>query len=312
MSIDRTTIVKGPAIVTFDSEVMYVKDAITLNYKLDTFEIPVSTHGSVDQRISNVPVEISFTPVGKWDALSQLFPHTTPAPGDSIFGATDKNLTIQTKAGVLITCKAAAVTKMPDIISSTTKTLLGQVTFTCIGVNNTAWTDAAKRLLVASNAWSDTSFSPADVLTQTYAIAWGSASPWSTIKTMDGVTISFGLKTSPIETDEDGLVDMCVDDVSVSAKLTPVGVSETQLVDLLKGQGTGAVRGASLATINSNALNISGTGVYVRIYAAVPKETPMAFERAKNRAGSITFEGVRTVATGVLQPLFYVGAAAPT
>lgn len=307
--MDRTTIVKGPAIITYNSVTFYSKDSITFKPDVKTYEIQSGVHGKVDERIDDVTMEITFTPVGNPTAFTTLWPYQNPVTGSSIFGATDKNLVIQTLAGQSITIKNAAVTKMPDIILSSTKTIMGSMTFSAIGQNNLAWTDAAKRMSVAATSFSDASFAPSGIITQAYTVAWGSASPWNAIATEDGVTISSTLKTSAIKTDTDGVVDLILDSVDVTARMIPVGVSETQLVTLLKCQGAGIVRGGSLGALNTGALVVTGTGVVARIASASPRSTPMTFDRSKNRAGEIEFVANRTFSAGVAQALFSIAAA---
>jgi hypothetical protein len=162
--IDRTSIVVGPGIVTFDSVTYYCKTEIVLTPKLGTFDLVSSMHGKYDIRLKDIIFDVTFTPVGKWAGLASLFPDGTPSIGSSLLGATDKNVVIQTLAGQQITCKAGFVSKIADCYFSSIKTLFGSVTLTCIGANNTAWTDAAKRAAVAAQAFADTSFSPADVV----------------------------------------------------------------------------------------------------------------------------------------------------
>lgn len=312
MAIDRTTIIRGPATVTFDSQVMYTEDDIILRPILSRFDVGTSAYGKVDERLDDIIYEVTFTPVGKWGYATKLCPHTTPSIGSSIIGATDKNLTINTLAGRLITLNAAAVSKMPDIRFSSSKPLWGPVTFTAVGKNTTAWTDAAKRISDASAAFADTSFAPADIVTQAYTVAWGSAIPFATLQTEDGVTVSFEMSTQPVKTDLDGTVDMTLEDVQVIVRMIPVGLSETHILTLLKTQGTGVTRGASLGVLNGEILNISGTGVYFRLYEAVPVEAPFRFGRTALRTGEIAFMGAATFTTGARTPLFYLGTAAPT
>jgi len=310
MTIQRSTIIRGPAIVKFDGAVFYTEGDITATPDIETFEIPTSVFGKVDERVSNILIDIEFTPAGEWANLAKMFPHASPSIGDSIFGATDKNLVIHTKAGKELTYKAAALTQMPSIILSTTKTLLGPMKFTCIGADNEAWSAAAHRVAIADLAFSDTSFDPANILTQPYAVAWGSTPPWDAIETEEGITIETDMQLEPVPTDSFGTVDMTLAGLSVSARFKPVGVNEQQITDLMKIQGTGAARGSSL-NANSNDLNIIGTGVYVRIYKASPNGGGLAFGNATLRAGELEFVATRSFTAGAADPLFYVGTGAP-
>lgn len=311
MNIDRSNIVRGPAIVTFDSVVMYTEEDIVLSPGISTFPVETSMFGNVGDRLNDIVTEITFKPAGIWAYRSVLLPYTTPAIGDSIFGAADKDITIQTEAGQLLTWKAAAVTQMPDLYLSTTKQLFGQVTFTCIGALATAWDDAAKRGTVAANAFADTSFDPTDILTQEYTLAWGVATPWDDIETEDGATVSFNVNVEPVMSDRDGTIDMTLQSVEAMVRLVPLGISESQLLSLLKIQGSNVKRGADMATINSNAFNASGTGVYVRLYDATPNEGPFRFGRSTLRAGEVAFKAQQGLSSGSQDALFYIGTEAP-
>jgi len=309
MSLDRSTIIRGPAIVTYNSVTFYSAGDITANILAETFDVNVDMYGKVDERWSNAPVEISFTPT-QWDSLSVLFPHTTPAIGSSLYGATDKDLVIQTLAGKKLTFRAAAITQMPTITLSTVAPLLGAVTFVAIGTNDEAWTGTSHRLLVETEAFADTSFDETKLYTQAYTVAWGAVDPWDDIQSSDGVVINLNMNITDHNVDSEGLVDKTLGGVDASAALTPVGVDESDVVDLLQVQGASAGRGVSLNG-NSNDLNISATGVYVRIYNAAPKEGPLQFGSVTLRAGQLGFIATRSWTGGTIDPLFYVGTTAP-
>jgi len=312
MSSNRTTIIRGPAIVTYDSVVMYTEGDITFRLVLTRADINVSAFSKVDERLDDITTEVSFTPAGVWAYRTVLLPHTTPSIGSSIIGATDKDLVIHTLAGKTITVRACAITSMPQVNFGTTQQLWGAVTFTGVGTNTTAWSHASKRVLDATATFSDTSFDPTAILTQPYTVAWGASSPWNAITTEDGVRVSFELDAQPVKVDSEGTVDMTLENVQVIARMKPVGVSEADVIALLKAQDTGAARGVSLQSHNSAVLNISGTGVYFRIYKAAPVEGPLAFGRTTLRAGELAFIGTAEFATGARQPLYYHGTAAPT
>ncbi len=312
MAFDRTTLIHGPAIITYDSQVMYTAGDIKVTPKLMTVDQKMSAFGRVGYRLDDIAVEITFTPIGKWAYYAKLLPHTTPVPGTSLAGATDKNVTIQTIAGVLETWNTGFVSKMPSATFSATKPIWGAVTMTCIGKNNTAWTDAAKRSVIASNAFADTSFAIADEVRQAYTIAWGSSAPWTTINTVDGITIEGSMSPKAVQLDSEGTMDYRMGEEGVEwvAKCTPAGVTETQLNDLLKTQGTGVSRGA-LMSGNAQILNISGTGVYVRMYLAFPRIGNLSHNAGANRIGDLEFVAHPGVATGAQSALIYFGTAAP-
>ena len=309
MTLLRSSIVIGPGIVTFDNQVFYSADNIVATPTLDTFKIPSSMFGDVDERLNNILWQLTFTPAGQWKAghLPVLWPYTNPTIGASVFGATDKNVVVQSLAGQQMTFKAGAIVGMPDIILSAGKTAIGQVSMECIGTDNTAWSDTAKRAALAAVAFTDTSFAPSDIKTAAFTAAWGAVSPWDDFQTKDGWVISFDVGLTDITTDTDGLVDKRIANVGVLAKCIPVGISETQLLTLLKMQGAGIARGVSLSG-NANDLVIDGGALNpkVTVNQSSPKEGPFHWGQDVDRTGEIGFVATQEFVTGARQALFAV------
>jgi hypothetical protein len=311
--MDRANIINGPAIITFKGASFYTAGDIELNPGISYGEINTAMHGKVDSFIDDIVAEITFTPAGQWIAehLAVLFPYATPVIGSSIFGSTDSDVTIQTLAGQLITWKAGAITKMPDLILSAVKPALGAVTIACIGENATAWSDEAKRAVVAATAFSDASFDPADIKMAAYVAAiTGASAPWDAIQTQEGWTISFDVKAEPVKTDALGTVDMRIGGVTASAKCIPVGISEAQLLAKLPLQGAGIARGTRLSTLGAD-LTITGPNVgdpIVVLKNAVMTTGQLKFGSTALRIGEIAFECAVTFTTGVRNALFTVGS----
>lgn len=308
MPIARTSIIRGPAVVQFDSASFFSKGDIELELGLETFDVETSAHGKVDERVVERVTKVRFTPAGEFENLGVLWPYGAAVIGSSIFGATDKPLVIQTLAGKQLTFAAAAVTKMPSLILSATKTLLGDVEFTCLGTDNEAWTETDNLVAIASVAYADTTFAPASIITQPYAAAWGASSPWDAIKTFDGWTVDFDAGFEPVRTDTDGIIDMTFSALSVGASCQPVGITEQQMIDALKVQGAGNARGRSMQA-NSNDLVITGTGVVVTVKKAQFKTGPMSFGPRSPRVGTVQWIATRPFSSGAAGALFTVATS---
>jgi len=312
MPIDRTTLITGPAIITYNGQSFYTEGDIELSPGISYGEINTSMHGKVDSYIDDIVAEISFTPAGQWIAghLSVLWPYTNPIIGSSIFGATDKNVVIQTLAGQQLTWKAGAITAMPDIILSATKTPIGAVTLTCIGANDTAWTDTAKRAVIEAQAFSDTSFDPSQIKMAAYSAALtGASAPWDDIQTEEGWTISFDLSTESRMTDAQGTVEMTLGGVVATAKCVPVGISESELMDALPLQGAGIQRGTRLSGLGAD-LTIQGPTAgdpIVVLKNATLTTGSLVFGQTALRTGEIAFESAVTFTNGARNALFTVG-----
>ena len=309
MTISRTSIVKGPAFVSFNSVVFFTEGDIQLDPILETFQLNSSLHGgNQDQYLNDILLKVSFSPEGFWAYRSVLCPYHTPTLGQEIFGTTDKDVVIQTLAGKQLTLKAGAVTKMPDINLSAGKALWGgSVELTCIGTNNTAWSNASKRMAITDNAFSESTYATDSKLIVPYTAAWGSSTPWDDIVcNEDGWTVSFELNVVPDKTDTEGTIGMSLESCKVMAKCTPKGIDEDDLLTLLNIQGTGVARGAKLSA-NKEDLIIQGASTddpKVTIFNATPKTAGFRFGTTTLRIGEVGFEGLAHISAGANAQLF--------
>lgn len=308
-SINRSSIISGPAIVQFGGQTFWSKGDVKVDITNDLFEILTSTFGPVDERASDRRVVVSFEPSGAFTSgvAAVLWPYAGTAVGTSLFGSSDSALVVHGRDGRKITVHAAAVTKMPSIFASVSRTMIGEVTFTGLLKNNTDPTNAAAYLTEASVAYpGDTGFAVSDILTKAYSSVWGASSPWSSFSTEAGWTIDFDLSLAEQKVDGLGTVDMTLASLKVSAKSIPVGPTAADI--LAKVNGTGGL-GASIAT--SDNLNISATGVYLRLYRAALQESGLIFGSEAKRVKESTWIATRGVTSGTADPLFFVGTAAP-
>ena len=318
MPISRTdtSIIRGPAIITYNGVTLYAKDDIKVVTDLGLFDIPASGYGAIDNRMKQVLTEITFTPHGEVSSgiLGVLFPHTSAITGASAMPAADKDLVIHPYNGKeKCTYKNAFVSKMPDLSLGATKTAFGQVTFTAIGTNNAAWSVAEHFAAVADAAFSDTGLAATGVKTVPYTAALGTlGAPWNSIKTKSGWNISFDVGVEPDEEDSVGIYDHFYNgQAKISAKCNPIGITVANLHGLMATfQGSGAARGAS-ATGNKASLVISGG-------SGAPTVTlnGMILSRAPHRYGTgdrveeLDLMSVRGVTLGALDALFTIGMVA--
>jgi hypothetical protein len=309
MAISRTSILRGPAIVTFNSQSFYSKGDITLDLGVETFDVEASAYGKVDERVIERVARVRFQPAGEWEALTTLWPYGATTVGASIFTGTDRPLVIHTLDGTTLTFKAAAVTRMPEITLAANATMIGEVELTCIGQDNQAWTVADNLVATASAAFSDANFSIPAILTQPYTAAWGS-SPWNSFQTFDGFRIGFDLQLSPLTTDADGLVDMMFSRLAVTARCRPLGITEAQLITALKLQGTGNARGRSLQA-NSADLVLTGvvsTGAIITLNSAQMKMGGLQAGPTTPRIGEVEFVATREFSGGSPVAIFTLAA----
>lgn len=296
MSILRGSIIKGPAAVTLGGQVFRTKGDVQVSMGLDTFDIESSEFGAIDQRRNNVTIECTFTPVGVVNSgiLSVLWPHLSKAYGASLFPATDSTCTIApVGGGVQLVLSSAAVTKMPQIIVSATKTSIGQVTVTGILANNTEWSDAAARYTATTiSAPTLSAIDVASIPTSPARVTWGEV--FADLATGEGVTIDFDMQTANEETDEDGLVDITLTSLAAQATFSPIGAGESDLLDALGLQGEGVLRGTSTTGGDLTIAARDVGGLQVVIPNAKLASLPLAYGPSSRRVGDITLRGFRT------------------
>lgn len=296
--------------MTFGGETFYSKGDITMKPVISSFDVETSRFGKVDSRQASRAWEISFEPLGVWTAgiLAVLFPYATSALGSSVFGATDSALVVHTLAGKQWTFHNAAVTTMPSIRASVKQTLLGAVTFTALLKKDTAASAADAYFTVASVAYpGDTGWDACDIKTLAYTSAWGS-SPWDDFDTEDGWEIGFDLQLRDEEVDGSGVIDKTFQDLTVTASATPIGPTPEEVATAMD------IQGAALGACQANGgvdLNVYATGVYVRVYSAQLDDTDLGHGTDRKTVGKCDWMARRTVTAGALDPLFYVGTAAP-
>lgn len=310
--INRTTILTGPALVTYGGQSFWSKGDVTLNFVPKLFAINTAHFGEVDQRVSDRQFEVSFEPSGAFTAAlaAVLWPYAATGIGTSIYGATDKPLVVWTRDGKKFTLPNAAVTQMPNIRLGVSKTIQGPVKFTGLLANSTdPATAAAYYTLTTATYPGDAGFAVADIKTQAYTAAWGATAPWDAFQTEDGWELSFALNLKPQLVDSFGTVDMSLQGLKVTAKATPVGPAE---VDILAKVAPAASLGNSVAAAAANLNILAPSGMYVRVYNAAITDGGFLYGAEKKRLGPTTWTATRTVTAGAADPLFYVGTTAPS
>jgi hypothetical protein len=308
-SINRTTIITGPALVTFGGQTFWSKGDISYKLIVDRFAVETSVFGEVDGRIRDKRIEVSFEPDGRFTSAlaAVLFPYAAASIGASIFGASDRALVIHGRDGVKLTVPNASLTSMPALRLGVGKTLQGNVTFTGLLKNSTAPEAAGAYYAIASESYpGDTGWATSDIKTLAYASAWGGSAPWDAFLTQEGWEIAFGLQLSPQMVDGCGTVDMSLQALTVTATAIPVGPSLAQLHTAMHEN---LALGSSMASAND--LIVSATGVYFSLANAGLIDMQAAWGSQSKRLGACQWQANRTVTTGVADPLFFIGTAAP-
>lgn len=307
METPRATVVRGPAIIKMDGQVFYTKQDFTLVPQLTLGAVATSMFGTVTRSIEDFMWQLSFVPDGQLIAghIPVLWPYASAYPGTSMFGATDSDIVIHTKAGRTITFAAGAVTQMPNLFFGPTETAVGAVTMLCIGKNDTAYNAAGKWATDAAAAFADTSFNPALIRKMRYTGTWGAAAPWVDFAVETGFSVTFQTSSTP---DKVGGVtnDMILDDVDCTVQALPVSVTEAQILAAMALTDAKFVPGAAIDTLtNSKDLVITGgaSAPTFTLTRCSVSASGLVFGRAK-RVAEVTWQSTRVITTGALAPLF--------
>lgn len=290
--MDRQTILKGPARLTRNGVNVYTLDDIVAECDLSTTDIVTSAWGTVDKRFNDRIWKVGFTPAGEWRNLTTLWPYESTLVGTSIFGTSDTPLVCESLVdGRKLTWPVSAISKMPDLHVTTTKTAIGQAEFICLGTTPWSGANSLAAYTAGTGAPTITDFTGSQgIPTNGAAITWINAG-LTAFETLDGVLFQFPMKTKPIIVDNHGTVDMLFDGVDATASFSPAGVTETVLLSSLVQQGTSAGRGKSLNALGADFVCLA-TPIKCTLTKAAVTMAEMKWG-AVPRIGKMTIAGTR-------------------
>jgi hypothetical protein len=300
MAITRTTLLGGPAAATFNGHTFFARDGILVTPALDIAdELPVPVEsdamGELDATMPGAAVMIRFVPTAPLAGLPALLPWLQGAPGAPLFGTADAPLVLVAANGVRLTFAAVAVVQMPDLMLGAREPVAGTVTFLALGARSLGVT-AANRFVTIDTAAVPLAPVGSPQLADDFTITWGAA-PWVNLRSRDGVRLRFAMKTRPVWSDANGLLDLTLEKLEVRASFvpaTPGGPAESDLIAALQWQGAGARPGRPLSQ-SAEALTITGVEFSVELPLANVVSGPMAFEAGKPRLGELTFLAERAL-----------------
>jgi hypothetical protein len=298
----RTTIVRGPAKIAFDSATFYSKGGVSLTMTNSTFDKESDAYGVLGKSKTDFQVLVEFEPVGEIESLTVLFPYGSTAIGASIYGATDKPLVI-TAADATYTIRNAAITQMPSIRCSANNTAFGPVQFTGILDLGGDPSSLSDYYAVAAGAAIGTTFDPSKLVTAPYTATLGGS---TTFFSEAGFEISFDLGLTPIVVDGIGTVDMSLQNLGCNITCIPVGVAENSFDTFFGSLDAGedlASATLDISTATSGGLNFDAAAVQII-------DLQKRFSPTENRLGQLSMSARRTFTTGNPNALFTIVAVA--
>ena len=303
MSINRNTILRGPGTVKFGGATVFDANGITCEIESATQGLPSSISGEIGTIKTDQTGKISFTPCGQISAaiLAALFPYASAAIGSSACGAADTPCVVHGLSGTRVTLVNCCVQKMPEIYLSPVKTAFGSVELAAALGLAKGPTDDAALYTVEQAAYDAGAPDPTGITGVAYAGTFGAL---SIPDTADGWTITPEVTLQPVSTDTLGTIDWTVASVGCTAKCTPLGLTEEQILAALPAT---RARGS---LIGGDDLVVSGAGgLKVTLHGASIVTGPLQWGNTQLRAGEIGFTAHRSFAGGVPGPVFEVELA---
>lgn len=301
--IDRTTILTGPALVTFAGQSFWSKGDVTVNLVTRRFGIQTAHFGEVDSRVSDRQIEVSFEPSGRYTAglYAVMWPYAATAIGASIYGATDRALVIWSRDGQKLTVPNASITQMPGLRLGVAQTIAGNIQFTGLLKKSTDTTSVGAYYVLASETYpGDTGFDVANIPTQPYVSVWGASAPWDSFLTEGGWEVNFAMQLAPQAVDSFGTVDMTLQGLTVTARAIPVGPAASDIFSALYQGNLGDTQGGTDLELTAATANFT-------LKNAIITESGFGYGNTRKRISQTTWQATRTVTAGVVDPLFVMG-----
>jgi hypothetical protein len=299
-TFDRTTIVRGPCKITYDSATFYSKGGVVLTTTNSTFDKETDAYGIVSKSKTDFQITVEFEPVGEIEALTVLFKHGNTAMGASIYGATDMPLVI-VAADATYTILNAQITSMPSVRCSANNTAFGGVTFTGLLQIDGDPANIEDYYTTGAGASIGTAFDGTKIITAPYTATLGALDPFYSA---EGFEISFDLSLNPVTVDGVGTVDMSLQSIGCNITCIPTGISQTAFDTFFDSLNAGSDLASStldISTTTSGGLNFDCAAVQL-------VDLQRNFSPDSNRLGTLNLSAKRTFSTGTPVALFTIAA----
>lgn len=286
MATQRQSIVRGPGTVTFRDVRIFDANGITAEIDSSTKDIPSSMSGNLDTIKTDQTGKVSLTPVGNITAeiISLFFPDWIQKPeiGRSMLGNEDTPIVISSRAGTKVTFFAGCISKLPELQLSPVKTAFGGIELSALLANGKLPTDDNSFYKVEDSAYTDGEAPRGDLSGTIYTGTFGGLTIGDTL---EGWTVTPELQLNPVSTDSQGTTDYTLQGVTVRARCTPVGLSESKILAALPVLSG---RGKSLASQHDLVIE-SEDGLVVTLKNAALVTGPIQWGTTQLRAGEIGF-----------------------
>lgn len=302
-TVDRTSLIKGPAYITYDGATIKMASDFSADLIEEKFPVNSLSHGRVGSRVKDRRIEIKGTPL-EWTDLTKLFPYASTQPWDRIFGGTDKPLVITPATGAPLTIANAAVTKMPGITLHPSKSMLRDMMWTGLIANASDPSLAASWFSFGTVATGVAQPAPtlANMPNAFYSAAFNSL----TLKTDDGIDLDFNLGLES-DTQEGLTIGMRMASLEATAKLRPINLTEAQYATLM---GWNTYEPGDQGYSGNLVITGHKTGKPTITLATMQVDSGVLNYGRSMRTGDVGFASLRVVSSGVLTALWTFGTVA--
>jgi hypothetical protein len=302
MSIQRSLLAGGPAFVTFNGASWALSDDSKLEMAPATSVISGAWYGDIDESYTDLVVKGTGTPL-TYTNLATLWPYLQPTIGQRLFGNADVPFQWLSNNGDLITVKAGAITRMPDLVLGVDKAAIGAFELSGV-IANGADPDTASSYYTIQTGQNNVppAVVESTIPRQKYTATWGPNAGFDPVQAQDAWTISHEIKLAPVKI-QGRTVDMKILSYRAMAKCMPTEPTMAQIDAALGAQGQ-LKHGAFLSANPSKAdLVIAGAqSVTVTVKNAVLKTAGFVFGGKPLRNGEVGWVSTLNISTGVATP----------
>ncbi len=305
-TIDRTTLLEGPAHIIFDKPVTkgdwkycWCNGNVTFQLVHKPKEMAVAGFGPVDDPRMDEIVEIDFTPSGNFsEALFDWMFGGVFAlkAGQSIFPSTDAPCYLHTLDGQLWTVANARVTTFPKIrFGAGGPRFEGAAKITGVIKKSTARTTAGALFTApASEAFTAVPAGTEWIHLPCQA-TWALTSPVTIVTDDKGWTLTAAHTISPRYNPDVGTYDFRVDQVRVEASCRPISLDDA---DLIAAAIIGSSRAIGQSSVSASlTLAEDNPGLTAVLYGARLVSKPQVYGEKDPRSGELTWRAYPVAGT---------------
>jgi hypothetical protein len=125
-------------------------------------------------------------------------------------------------------------------------------------------------------------------------MTWGAA-PWMDLQAVDGVKIHLAMKTSPVMSAANALVDLTLDSLAVTASFTPGTPGGPVEADVFAALQVQAALPGRLLSAGARTLDVAGEHLWVRLPLAQLSAGPLTYDAVHPRVGELVFTATRAL-----------------